>query len=324
MNTKATDAIGYGRSSVRTFLAKNWFFGAMFLVLLFGLRFPILGGTIKPFTKPLIFGAMFVMGIRQDFSSFLNSIKDFKAILFCLFCGFVLMPLLGYAVGKLFFSSNQLMFTGVMISSAVSTTMVSAIVWTSITKGNESLAMVLSIITSIACVFAAPFVLYITLKTTIAIPVVKMIKDLFVIIILPVVISQIIRHSIEMDYGKLGKISKVLGQVIILSVILMATSTPKGFGFMVITSVVCAAIMQYLAISLFSYKISTYFTDKRNAIAIMYCSSQKALSTAALISMTYFDPATSIYVLVYHIFQQIMGQVTTKLLVKESEQLHST
>jgi predicted Na+-dependent transporter len=319
MSTKAVSIVNTRVVAIQSFLAKNWFFGAMFLILVLGLQFPVIGGTIKPFTKPLIFSAMFVMGIRQDFSAFVSSIKNYKAILFCLFCSFLVMPLLGYAVGKLFFPSNPLMFTGVMISSAVSTTMVSAIVWTSITKGNESLAMVLSIITSIACVFAAPLVLYISLKATIEIPVIKMIKDLFVIIILPVVISQFIRHFLKMDYNRLSKISKVLGQVIILSVILMATSTPKGFGFMVILSVLCAAVIQYLTISIFSFKISRLFSDQADAIAIMYCSSQKALSTAALISMTYFDPATSIYVLVYHIFQQIMGQVTTKILVKESE-----
>lgn len=319
MNIKTTAMANTGIDALRAFLSKNWFFGAMFLVLLFGLRFQVLGGTIKPFTKPLIFSAMFVMGIRQDFSAFLTSIKDFKAILFCLFSSFVVMPLLGYAIGKLFFSSDPIMFTGVMISSAVSTTMVSAIVWTSITKGNESLAMVLSIITSIACVLAAPFVLYVSLKATIEIPISKMIKDLFVVIILPVIISQLIRHFLKMDYKKLAKASKILGQIIILSVILMATSTPKGFGFLVISSILCAVVLQYLAISIFSYKISTLFADKGNAIAIMYCSSQKALSTAALISMTYFDPATSIYVLVYHIFQQVMGQVTTKILARDSD-----
>jgi predicted Na+-dependent transporter len=319
MSTKAVSISNTRVVAIQNFFAKNWFFGAMFLILVVGLQLPVLGGTIKPFTKPLIFSAMFVMGIRQDFSAFISSIKNLKAILFCLFSSFLVMPLLGYAIGKLFFSTNPLMFTGVMISSAVSTTMVSAIVWTSITKGNESLAMVLSIITSIACVFAAPLVLYVSLKATIEIPVIKMIKDLFIIIILPVVISQLIRHFLKMDYKKLSKISKILGQVIILSVILMATSTPKGFGIMVILSVLCAAVIQYLTISIFSYKVSRLFSNKGDAIAIMYCSSQKALSTAALISMTYFDPATSIYVLVYHIFQQIMGQVTTRILVKESE-----
>jgi predicted Na+-dependent transporter len=319
MSTKAIAISSNRMDVIRVFLTKNWFFGAMFLVLLFGLQYPVLGGTIKPFTKPLIFSAMFVMGIRQDFSDFISSIKNFRAILFCVFSSFIVMPLLGYIIGKLFFSANPLMFTGVMISSAVSTTMVSAIVWTSITKGNESLAMVLSIITSIACVFAAPLVLYLSLRATIEIPVTRMIQDLFLVIILPVVISQLIRHFLKMDYKKLSKISKIMGQVIILSVILMATSTPKNFGLTVILSVLCAAVIQYLTISIFSYKAARLFNSKSNAIAIMYCSSQKALSTAALISMTYFDPATSIYVLVYHIFQQIMGQVTTKILAEESE-----
>jgi BASS family bile acid:Na+ symporter len=298
------------------YLIKNWFFGAMLLVLIFGLQFPVLGDTIKPFTKPLIFGAMFFMGIRQDFSSFLASIKDYKSIFFCVGSSFILMPFLGYGIGKLFFSTDFLMFTGVMISSAVSTTMVSSIVWTGITKGNESLAMVLSIIASIACVFAAPLILYISLNTSISIPVGTMIMDLFVIIILPVIIAQTIRNFLRVNYGKISKLSKILGQVIILSVILMATSTTTNYGYMIIALVLCAAVMQYLAISFFSYNVSRLFVSKDNAVAIMYCSSQKALSTAALISMTYFDPATSIYVLVYHIFQQIMGQVTTKLLVK--------
>lgn len=209
------------------------------------------------------------------------------------------------------------MFTGIMISSAVSTTMVSAIVWTGITKGNESMAMVLSIITSIACVFAAPLILYFSLKSTVVIPVANMIQNLFVVIILPVILAQIIRVFLNVDYGKLANISKILGQIIILAVILMATSTPKGPGVTVIFLVVFAAILQYLIISFLSYSTSRLFTNKENGIAIMYCSSQKALSTAALISTSYFDPVTGVYVLVYHIFQQIMGQVTAKFLTEE-------
>lgn len=227
------------------------------------------------------------------------------------------MPALGYLIGKIFFPTDQLMFTGVMISSAVSTTMVSAIVWTGITKGNESMAMVLSIITSIACVFAAPFILYFSLKSTVVIPVANMIQNLFVVIILPVILAQVMRRFLNVDNGKLANISKILGQVIILAVILMATSTPKGPEATVILMVVVAAILQYVIISTFSYSTSRFFTDKENGIAIMYCSSQKALSTAALISTSYFDSATGIYVLVYHIFQQIMGQVTAKFLTED-------
>lgn len=292
----------------------NWFFGAIFMVLLIGLRYPAIGHAIRPFTQPLIFCAMFIMGIRQDLSAFLDSFKNYGAIFFCLLCSFVIVPLFGYILGKIFFSSNELMFAGVMIASAVSTTLVSSIVWTNITDGNESLAMVLSVITSIAFVFAAPCILYVSLDTTIKVPLVKMIHDLFIVIIPPVVLSQIIRRFLKINYDKYSNISKVIGQIIILSIILMATSSAKGLHFSVLLSVLMAVILQYTLSAFFSYKGSKLFTHKKNAIAIMYCSSQKALPNAALISMTFFDPVTSVYILVYHVFQQIMGQVTTKIL----------
>lgn len=298
-------------------IKKNWFFIAIFFVLIIGLPNPDLGKTIKPFTKPLIFCALLAMGLRQNFSSLMSSLKDYKAIYFCILTSFVFAPLVGFILGNIFFSSNHLMFVGVMIASSVSTTLVSSIVWTNITKGNESLAMVLTTTTSILFVFVAPLILYITLNTSINIPILSMVQNLFIAILSPIILAQIIRYFIKIDYNRLSNPTKIVGQSIILSIILMATSSAKGLDLSTIMTVIVSVSIQYIITALFSYNVSSLFTDKKNAIAIMYCSSQKALPNAALISMTFFDPATSIYILVYHIFQQIMGGFTIKILVKE-------
>lgn len=296
------------------FLRNNWFFTAIFFMLVVGLPNPDLGKTIKPLTQPLIFCALFAMGLRQNFSTLIDSIKNFEAIIFCLITSFIFSPLIGFILGKIFFSSNELMFAGVMIASSVSTTLVSSIVWTNITNGNESLAMVLTTITSISFVFISPFILYLSLNTSINVPIFKMFHDLCFVILSPIIIAQIVRHLIKIDYDRFSKLTKTIGQIIILAIILMATSSAQGIGFSTILTVVMVVSFHYTITALFSYNLSLFYTDKKNAIAIMYCSSQKALPNAALISMTFFDPSTSIYILIYHIFQQIMGQITTKIL----------
>ncbi len=309
----------YGYETLLSILRKNWFFLGIFLVVSFGISFPMVGHSLKLCNKPLIFTAMLVLGIRQKFTSFMASVKDYHCILFCLFNSFVLMPLLGLSLGKIFFSADGPMFIGIVIASAGSTTLISAIVWTHLTKGNEALSMVLVIFSSLVSVFITPFIIELSVGADIEIPLFRMINDLFMIILLPVVISQMIRHLVKVDYDDIEKISKTMGHVIILSLILILVSTAKEISLKGVFYTLIPVTIQYSSVSLWSYRVSRTFTDRENAIANMYCSSQKTLTTAVLISMTYFDPMTSFYILVYHLFQQITGQFTAKILTKSDE-----
>ena len=178
----------YGYETVLSILRKNGFFIGILLVVLFGISFPAVGHTLKICNKPLIFTAMLALGIRQKFSSFLASVKDYHCILFCLLNSFILMPFLGMLLGKIFFSTNMPMFIGIIIASAGSTTLISAIVWTHLTKGNEALSMVLVIFSSLVSVFLTPFIIELSLGADIQIPLLRMVNDLLVIILFPVII----------------------------------------------------------------------------------------------------------------------------------------
>ena len=56
---------------------------------------------------------------------------------------------------------------------------------------------------------------------------------------------------------------------------------------------------------------------KRDAIAVMFCSAQVTITFAALVGFSYFSPRSIIYVVVYHLFQQFIGQVTARRLRPE-------
>ena len=280
--------------------------------MLTGFQYPETALGIKQLMKPLIFVAMLLMGIRQNFSEMVSAIKNYNAIVFSMFTSYLVSPLMGYLLSKFFFGSQGMIFVGVMIASTVCTTLVSAVVWTAISEGNESLAIVLSIFSSFACVFFTPCILYLFLNQTIEISVVKMIKDLILIMIPPIIIAQIIRYYWKFDFKRFSSFSKILGQIIILSTILLATTSFRGISFSGIFLVLFMAFIHFSSIALFSYHFSAFFTSKKNAIAIMYCSSLKSVPAAALISMTYFEPMASVYILFYHIVQQVMAQITAK------------
>ncbi len=297
-------------------IKKNWFFVGILIVVLIGLNSPAIGIAVKPYTKLLIFLAMFIMGLRQKFVSFVNSIKNYWTISFVLFNCFVIMPLLGFILGKLFFSNDLVMFTGIMIASSVSTTLVSAIVWTNVTKGNESLSLVLVVFSSLLSIFLTPLILFLSLNAVVAIPVLEIFIDLFFVILSPVIFAQLFRHFIKLDYNKFSNFSKILGNIIILLWILISISTAEGLNLKIVSYTLIAVAVHYSLVSIYSYKTARLFNDKKDSISAMYCSSQKTITTSVLISLTYFQPLASIYIIIYHIFQQVMGLVSVKLLTK--------
>jgi predicted Na+-dependent transporter len=302
-------------------LSKNWFFCAIVVILLLGYKYPAAGLGVQQFLKPLIFVSMFLIGIRQDFSSLMASIKDYKAIVVCMLNSYLVAPLVGYLLAWMFFGPAGMIYAGVMIGGAVCTTMVSAVVWTGVSKGNESLAIVLSILSSVGCAFLTPCILYFFIHQIIQMSVGKMMTDLLLIMIPPVVLSQFIRCVWKFDYGRVSALSRVFGQLIILSTVLMATSSFTGMRLPLIVSLLMLAFLQFTFIALFSYKVSRLFSPRRNAIAIMYCSTLKSVPAAALIAMTYFTPAAGVYILFYHIVQQVMSQYAAKLINRSDSKI---
>ena len=300
---------------------KYWFLYAVCIVLYFGFQHPQIAMETKYFLKPLIFIAMFLIGIRQNFSEIVSAIKDFNAISFCMVISYLVSPLIGFFLAKLFFESQNQFFFSIIIGSTVCTTLVSAVVWTTIAKGNESLAIVLSIISSAASIVITPCMLYFFINQTIEIPVIKIAKDFFLFMIPPIIIAQIIRYYCIFDFSKFSKLSSFLGQLIILSTILLATTCFNELRISDIFIILFIALFHFSAVAFFSFQFSALFTSKENSIAIMYCASLKSVPAAALISMTCFEPITSVYILFYHIVQQCMAQIIAKKITLNDDSL---
>jgi len=295
-------------------IKKNWFFIGLFFIILIAIRFPIIGITIKPYIKTLIIIGMFLIGLRIDLSSLIISFKNFKAITFCMINLFVAMPILSFILGNIFFKNQPLMYIGIILAGAVATTQASSIIWTDMSNGNPNLALVLMVLSNSAGIFFLPFILLFFLGATIKLPVMDMFMTLSLIIILPVIIAQIIKKIIKFDYSKTVNASRITNLFIVWMIVLTALSN-SNINSKILILVIIVVIIQYLFIAFFSYHGSKLLgLNKKDSIAVMFCSSQKTITVATVIGFSYFEPSTIIYILVYHIFQQIMGQISAKIL----------
>ncbi len=96
-------------------------------------------------------------------------------------------------------------------------------------------------------------------------------------------------------------------------IVLAALSSTNIISWSILI-VIAAVVIQYLCIASFTfYGSRTIGLNKKDALAVMFCSSQKTVTVAAVIGITYFGADSIIYGLIYHVFQQVMGQVTARM-----------
>jgi predicted Na+-dependent transporter len=294
-------------------LRRTWFFAGLAVIVFLGVKHPAVGLALKPWLNSFIFLGMLLIGLRLDFSDLLYSLKNARAIVICLICGFVAMPLLSLLLAHVFFGADRDMFVGIIIAGAVPTTQASSVVWTDISKGNRALALVLMSISNFVGVFVSPFILLLLLGHVVDLPVWEIMRTLCEFIFLPVVIGQIVKAKIGQVPQRVQFASRTTNQLIVWVAVLATLSSGDLLSLPLLT-VAASVIIQYLSISglsFFGSRLAGLSID--DSLAVMFCSAQVTLTFAAVIGFTYFAARSIIYVVVYHLFQQAMGQLTAQV-----------
>ena len=305
--------------STREFLARNWFFLGLLGVVLLGTLAPAVGLALKPWINVMVFCGMLLIGFRFESGALLASMRNFRAIAIGVLCGFICMPLLSYALASIFFTDDPEMFTGVILAGAVPTTQASSIIWTDMSGGNHALAMVLMAVANILGVFVSPGILSLSLGKSMEVPIAAMLQTLVCVILLPVLIGQLFRRRFPIVPPEVHRSSRVVSIVIIWATVLTALSSGDLFSLPLLRVLICVTL-QYAIMAAISYWGSLASgLSKADAVAVMFCSAQVTMTFAAVVGFSYFTPRCIIYVVVYHLFQQFMGQVTAKYLGRSKE-----
>lgn len=306
------------------FLGSNWFFVGLFLVIVIGLTSPEAGAAVKDFLTPLIVVGMFLIGSRIERGSLAALSCNIRALILCCFLGFVLMPVLSFVLGQVFFQQYREMYVGIILTGAVATTQASSIIWTDICRGNRALAVVLMTVSNVGGVFVLPFILLLALGTVVAIPTADILETLCLAILLPLIVGCLAGPRLGLGSPMVRRFGQVVNILIIWLVILAALSSARIEWEILPLVLLCAAAQYLLIAGLSFYSSKRLGMSREDSISVMFCSTQKTITVAALIGLSYFSSGTLVYGLVYHIFQQIMGNVTARALSNELPAARST
>lgn len=172
---------------------------------------------------------MFSMGLGLTTNDFKQVVLKPRAFALGLFCQFITLPLIAYAVTQIFGLTGELA-VGLMIIS-VCPGGVTSNVYAKLSDGDVALSIALTAITSLASVITIPFIVnwsltkFMGAQNTVELPIFKSILGIFIITSLPVLAGLWLNHKKSNLAQRLeAKLSKV---AIVLFVLIVGAAIAK-------------------------------------------------------------------------------------------------
>lgn len=172
---------------------------------------------------------MFSMGLGLTTNDFKQVVLKPRAFALGLFCQFITLPLIAYAVTQIFGLTGELA-VGLMII-AVCPGGVTSNVYAKLSEGDVALSIALTAVTSLASVITIPFIVnwsltdFMGAQNTVELPIFKSILGIFVITSLPVLAGLWLNHKKTSLAQRLeAKLSKV---AVILFILIVAAAIAK-------------------------------------------------------------------------------------------------
>jgi len=279
-----------------SFLQKNltWSIPAfMILGLLYG--YITNPANLKSLIVPLTFLMVYPMMVNLQIKEVLSK-GDTKLQILVQVINFLVVPFVGFGIGKLFFPTNEFVVLGLLLTSLLPTSGMT-ISWTGFAKGNISAAVKMTVVGLILGSLLTPFYLKVMMGAVVSIPLGDVFQQIFIIVFLPMVAGIITQRFLIGRYGQ-QKYQKELKQKFpplstlgVLGIVFVAMALKSN-------SIVSnpAVLVQYLMPLVILYGINfilssviAKFTFSRNdAIAFVYGSVMRNLSIALAIALNVF------------------------------------
>jgi len=180
---------------MKEFFRKQWFLFVLLGFVLVGYLEPRPGKflrdnvSIKWFIMPTIFLMSLSLRTGAIFRSFLNV----RGLASAVVGGYAMTSLSLYVLARLFFPSHEDLALGLIAVGATPCTLASAAIWTRLSGGNDALALAITIMSNLTSFLFSPLILTVALGSAISPPFGRIMAKLFLVIVLPVAVGQVLR-----------------------------------------------------------------------------------------------------------------------------------
>ncbi|MCH2036026.1 MAG: bile acid:sodium symporter [Puniceicoccaceae bacterium] len=267
-----------------------WLLFAVILAVLFpaygskgGLLYPQISTNIGVW---LIF---FLQGIALPTSDLTSGYSPKRLHAFVLSWNYIIFPIVvGVLLLPLSLAVPNELRLGFWLLAILPTTVSSAVVFSTVSKGNTSNAIFSTVFSNLLSVLLVPAVAvaYLSVESGISLSLSPLFSKLFLIIIAPLILGQLVRKWLPKISATIANRTKGFGNWIIIFIVHCAFAQSVSSGFLIelglfsIFKIISITILILLVVSQFVWWSSNLLhLSKEQRISAFFCSSQKSLAT---------------------------------------------
>jgi sodium/bile acid cotransporter 7 len=231
----------------------------------------------------------FLQGLSLPTSELTRGYKPKRLHAFVLSWNYLWFPIL---IGLLLFPMSLILPAelrlGFWLLSILPTTVSSAVVFATVSGGNTSNAIFATVFSNLLSILLVPMVAvtYLATETETNIPLAPLFTKLFILIILPLIVGQILRKALPQASATISKKAKPCSNWIIIFIVhcAFAQSVRSGFldqlsGGSILAVIGCTVFTLLLASQLVWWTSAWLKPTREQRISAFYCASQKSLAT---------------------------------------------
>lgn len=263
-----------------------------------------------------IFISFLLTGLSLDTGQLFKELKNIKVHVAALLSSLIFFPVISYYLADYFFRTSPDFALGVLIIGTAPVTIASGTVMTAIALGNVPLSLFICVLGNLFSIITIPFMINLILRfseVSISLPVAKILFELSITALLPVLAGQILRIKLkDIIASAKGGIS-IFNQCVVLLIILNAVSSSidgiLSAGtklFLIFLFMLCLHLLFILGNWLISRLLRLDFPS---TAAFTIHTSQKTLTISYLVWAGYFAakfPTAFIPAIAYHLTQMVM------------------
>lgn len=309
-------------------LIRQWFLFGLVLVLAVGFsapdRFAELAGAVR-IRNSIVAVVLFVTAFPLEISAMWQALRRPWAAMIAILLNFGLLPLIAWAVAPLLQGD---LAVGLLVAAAAPCTLASAAVWTRRAGGNESVAILVTVITNLLCFVITPLWLVLTTgRADVEIALGPMITKLGLLVVLPMVVAQALRQFAALGaWATSQKMTlSVIAQLGILSIVFMgavkcglrlseAEWQGQLRGWDVVMMLASVLAIHALVLALGHVIGGGAGLARGDRIAVGFAGSQKTLMVGLHVALTYYTGLTILPMVAYHVGQLLVDTVVADFL----------
>ena len=268
---------------------EKYFWAFLLLGIVSGLTIPVFNNLLMSLLKPLLILLLFIVFLKTDVVIVFKKMKKIKLMVFLILMNMIVIPLLFFYIINLF---SLPLAVGILLLTAMPAAIASPAL-TDIVKGNAELSAGIVIITSFIAPITVPLLFWIANIENFSVNLLFLFKDLLEIIILPMLISQFVKHYFPLIIKKGRHFFSGLN-IIILSVMVYAVmGSQREIILNNPTKIIGEIVLLYIVFIILHFL--GYFLgfkqSNKDKIAISVSTAYMNNGMAIVLAALYFEPS---------------------------------